>query len=1270
MAGITEADAVSRFCTPTGVDLSNTHQERIRKQALARYFTPAKITRDAISSVTPLPVPPTLSSTVQLTGLAQLGTLRLDCDRAFISLIDCKTQYIIAEATRSVSLRQSQRYASPQDALYLGVQALEKDFGVCPNTIGFFTDAHNVGLVDTHIVSADNERCIIRDFRELDRFKHRPYVVGFPHMRFYAEVPLKDPGGQIVGSFCVVDTKPRYDFGHDGIFVLKEISEAIVDYLELVSVRHNQERGERLMEGLRLFTDGKSGFPVLKRGASVDIQEHQQEPLNTTNPTGRSRGKECFLTDSNVNLVVDDESDSEASKNQPSTESSSSSVLSSATDIFTPTAATMVTRSSSVTTSSDAQISDPHDRLRSSSVTTTSDAQISDPYDRLDGGPERHAPLNSSNDDDSAGVPQGVGVSAVVGAAFSRAAGLIRESMDIESLVLFDACLNGFSSWVDRSDDQDESERSRDDSTDIDAYDHLERDEEDASSLSCPVLGRSQSPNLPQRRVTLPEATLKRLLKMYPEGHIFQADEFGALEKSPPGSVMSQSSGPHKVKRSSRQISIHSELVALLPAYRSIIFLPLWDFQRERWFAGMIGGTSDPTRSFEREDLTCLSAFGNSLVLEMARLEALEVSRAKSDFISSVSHELRSPLHGILASAELLREELGTDPYNNSLVDMIESCGNTLLDTMNHLLDFAKINNLASQTPRRKGSSQEHQDSTSVNDLALLVQDVIEGVYLGHHSSTATHRKAGHEDCAAAKTALSDGAVLPQSTTSGCAATCNDGHVAVLIDIDERPDWKVPLNAGAWKRIVMNLFANSMKYTVRGHIEVSLKRITQTDQSGVAQDYACFVISDTGIGMNAEYLKHRIFTPFAQENPLAVGTGLGLSIVKQIVANIGGQIEVQSEVGIGTRVRVLAPLAANPVVEPPASPAQPIQSLDKAEELRGRTLCLVSLDCPIDGHHPAGSLSTEAKRLLAIKPLITKIASDWFGMKVTSAKSLYETSSDYYLALTSYLETAAPESPVDNTGKNHFSAKKLAVLALDSAWKDRSRHLVINGRAVTRIQYPIGPRTLGIALVAALKGKQTDFSPIPQHGLEITDSKTETSPVGSSPIPLPEQKRGIAPVSPEQQLDLPAPKKQKREIAPASPEQQLDLPAPKKHVLLVDDNAINLRILTTYMKKLDCTFITARNGLEALERYKASENRIDIVFMDISMPIMNGFESSRGIREFEAKSLAHQTNPTRIIALTGLGSSDSRKEATSSGIDDFRVKPVPMKDLKDILDSD
>jgi CheY-like chemotaxis protein len=124
-----------------------------------------------------------------------------------------------------------------------------------------------------------------------------------------------------------------------------------------------------------------------------------------------------------------------------------------------------------------------------------------------------------------------------------------------------------------------------------------------------------------------------------------------------------------------------------------------------------------------------------------------------------------------------------------------------------------------------------------------------------------------------------------------------------------------------------------------------------------------------------------------------------------------------------------------------------------------------------------------------------------------------------------------------------------------------------------------------------------------------------------------------------------------------------------QHLLLVDDNPINLKILTTLVKRLNHTFETASNGLEAVQLYKASlvqNHQFDFVFMDISMPVMNGFEATREIRRFEKDEKV--SSSARIAALTGLGSSESRQEAFASGTNLFLTKPVKLAEIKKLLE--
>jgi CheY-like chemotaxis protein len=118
--------------------------------------------------------------------------------------------------------------------------------------------------------------------------------------------------------------------------------------------------------------------------------------------------------------------------------------------------------------------------------------------------------------------------------------------------------------------------------------------------------------------------------------------------------------------------------------------------------------------------------------------------------------------------------------------------------------------------------------------------------------------------------------------------------------------------------------------------------------------------------------------------------------------------------------------------------------------------------------------------------------------------------------------------------------------------------------------------------------------------------------------------------------------------------------------LLVDDNAINLRILMAYMTKLGHTYETASDGLEALRTFKKGGGKYKCVFMDISMPVMDGFEATRAIRAYERENSLRRCN---IYALTGLASASAQREAFSSGIDLCLAKPVKLKELSGILES-
>jgi CheY-like chemotaxis protein len=111
-------------------------------------------------------------------------------------------------------------------------------------------------------------------------------------------------------------------------------------------------------------------------------------------------------------------------------------------------------------------------------------------------------------------------------------------------------------------------------------------------------------------------------------------------------------------------------------------------------------------------------------------------------------------------------------------------------------------------------------------------------------------------------------------------------------------------------------------------------------------------------------------------------------------------------------------------------------------------------------------------------------------------------------------------------------------------------------------------------------------------------------------------------------------------------------------ILLVEDNAVNLKLVKTFLDKLACETDIATDGQEAIEKVK--EGKYNIVLMDIQMPVMNGLEATEIIRRDIDKDVP-------IVALTAAAMEGDREKSISSGMNDYLTKPVSFDSLKDML---
>lgn len=1175
------------------------------------------------------PLPARLSPDGNLTGLAQLAALKLGCQRCLISIIDDKSQHIIAEATRSISTSVVTEH-DPGDGLLFGAQSLPVTYGICPTTLDAFLEEHQF-LLDNPNDFGDHDRLVITDLLAESKTRNVPALVKSPPiLRYYVEVPLRTPTGYLLGSICVIDPSVRLP-GPNDVKNLQDIARLVCQHLEMARMKEDHRRAERLLEGLSHFIQGKDSISDWSKATPG------QPTIPSVHP------ERTYLSLSAMSSVLGGESAGMSSPSVAGTGPHTFRTFSD--DTLTPTAPGMSDRKFSDDTVTAATPATPGPTSQVDPRHTYTGIDVEVGYD----------PLPRRSSDDSA-APSLASVS--VRQAFSRASNLIRESMDLEATCFLEVPQNERfknrkgrrSSAQHKANDNSpapstsETDSLTDTSTDLTPKDQELPDSDGTSSskdVLCHRLGfatRTKSSlagsTTTQPYLTISATLLNQLTAKYPGGHIFHFDMAG--------SVSSGDDSQSSQKRRTRKAKLSAHLCRLFPTARSLIFLPMYDNDKQQVFSGFLGWTTDPARALQKHEIIYVSGFANSIMCEVMRLEAKATDKAKSDFVSSISHELRSPLHGVLAAAQLLSESK-IYPKQAEFIQMVDTCARTLLDIMNHLLDHAKINHFTSQQKRKQrqktGTGSSTADSATyslVTSMDLL--SVVEETAASMAASVNQMHRGGRRPA----TEVQGGALSVKEDTNA---------IPIILNIPPYQHWAFKSEAGSWRRIVMNLIGNSLKYTQEGHIKVSL---VFNEQPKTGKSIAELKVIDTGQGISEEYLKHRLYTPFAQENNLSVGAGLGLSLVQQIVSSLKGEIQVHSEVGTGTEIVVRIPLIESEEVLDRSAAWQDPGLLRLT---RGRSLTFAGFDehLPID-EQPTGIPHPRTRAISVMKDSISATMIDWYGMRLGSA------SADICVVEESHLGSNL--EMFDQRDRN------LLVVGLDGRGSTTDRLQEAN---FVYLLPPIGPIRMAQALKALYEARKNMS---PQHKLAPRPARTEgitkSSPeVHTSEATVPLFPKGdtsgtSVKATPETSSD-----KASGETSNVPDRKSTSSPdAGRETILLVDDNEINLRILVTCISRLKLDYLTARDGRDALEKYVGATEagiKISVVFMDISMPIMDGFASTREIRAFEKKSGMNKRSRSIIVALTGLASAEAQHEIENCGFDLYLRKPVNLKTVREVL---
>lgn len=334
---------------------------------------------------------------------------------------------------------------------------------------------------------------------------------------------------------------------------------------------------------------------------------------------------------------------------------------------------------------------------------------------------------------------------------------------------------------------------------------------------------------------------------------------------------------------------------------------------------------------------------------ELSRLDTIASDQVKTTFVSLISHELRSPLHGILGSIQFLQDSL-LDSFQVTMLNSMAACGQTLLDTIDHVLDYSKVNEPSQNvlSKRLKGTKticlsskplKTHRPTITASphpavDLGLATEEVVEAVFAG-------------QSYQAISDVLDVGTISPLESrnadhdSSFFQIPVKRKSCFIVLDVEDQ-DWSFCLPIGAWRRILMNIFGNALKFTESGHIKVSLR--ANRSKGPERFTYVTVSVGDTGPGISQEFLANKLFQPFSQENPHVNGTGLGLSIVRQIIENIGGKVEVTSNISEGTQVvvKLALPRSQTPQIDSP----QRVTFLSALPRLQGRKICILHQTIP------------------------------------------------------------------------------------------------------------------------------------------------------------------------------------------------------------------------------------------------------------------------------------------------------------------------------------
>ncbi|KAH6643135.1 histidine kinase HHK3 [Boeremia exigua] len=623
-----------------------------------------------------------------------------------------------------------------------------------------------------------------------------------------------------------------------------------------------------------------------------------------------------------------------------------------------------------------------------------------------------------------------------------------------------------------------------------------------------------------------------------------------------------------------------------------------------------------------------------------------EVMLAKEKFLRGFSHQLRTPVHGILSAVELLDEDIKarklestvlesmaslqtsaiakTDENYGVYLDTITRAGRDLMSIINSMITLNRWADVAI-TDRQYAAFTTYELEA---ELVASVQKLTSGDARYNASVFVYHN-------------------LPSDP-------CNfRTEIALLRDS------------------LLPVVTNAIQSTAEGSVVISIS--VCLDSKELIVD-----IEDTGDGIPV-HDQERIFELYEQVDPYSAGAGIGLTLASRFAALLKGSIElVSSEVGRGSHFRATFRELEVKYLE---SSRQYLPAITQSEAI------------PRHFH------------VVPSKPNALSLGG-LFARSLTCYGFVATNDTKDALIILDY---------VDDPEEHRAMIAKLPsneVVLCPVPFPDGERHFDTISTNVVYVHGPFGARTLSAALDRAEKvislidqkvvlGAEENLVVLPKLSCNASNDRPQHEDAAWREMPAPslvtnlgadQSSQATDPMtrfSPFRERELTTSPAEEspddvtfhsrttptnRDADEVQPPQMKGIltdhsPASYPTVLLVDDNAVNLRVLQMYCKKRDLPYVCARDGLEAISVFQSRQERatternvpkIQLILMDLQMPQCDGIEATKRIRLLEMEK---NWGKSVVFVVTGQDSASDREAAHEAGSQEYHVKPIGIKTL-------